>query len=76
MFMEFEVYIYGNSVGRIQAHYSTRSQNYVMLWDKYARNAVKNLGVTNSCCASIFELLKGSHTYATFGDGVGELRVV
>ena len=73
--MTFHVYIYGNSVGVVDV-FRLLNGFYEMTWDKEALTAVDNLKIHDACCVVIFELYRGGSTYATFGDGIGELRVV
>ena len=72
--MTFEVYIMGNSVGRVTLNRT--GDSYRDYWSRSARTAVANVNAIESCIGSMIKLLKGGYSYATFGEGIGELKVV
>lgn len=74
--MTIEVYIMGNSVGRVTAESSPSSKHPAIIWNNEALRAVKNINKHDSCMGSIIELFKGGYSYATFGEGIGELKVI
>ena len=72
--MEFHIYIHGNSIGRVSA---TRAHGQLHIaWTGKVRDALRNVGALESCADAILELFKGGYSYATFGNGIGELKVV
>ena len=72
--MKFHVYIHGNSIGRVSA---TRDFGHIHIaWPAKVRDSLKRVGALESCTDAILELFKGGYSYATFGNGIGELKVV
>lgn len=73
--MRFRVYIYGNSVGEVEIVHGLGGR-LISSHNRELIKALKQLNCHESFATSVKELLKGGYSFATFGEGIGELRVV
>jgi len=73
--MTFHIYIQGNSIGRARITGQGGLRGEIVM-DREVQEALRAINEYHSCCASMRELARGGYSYMTFGNRIGEIKVI